>query len=208
MFSAALRPRSPVDPKRGTDHATTVGVKKLLAIRNVNLYSRARAGSPMMKKWSILFGILVLSCIPVLAATSGGQSTATPDTSSSASYVYVAPNVLQIGANQVFSSFTLTNTTPYWFNPQVYLVNLDGEVVRHFSPLLKGFGTWQEASTSLLKEDFQGSIWIVSAQPIAASSFIYQYDSKAGALALLGNDKLEQISPEAANNALQLLLNR
>ncbi len=160
----------------------------------------------MMKKWSILFGILVLLCVPVLSATSGGQSPAAPDASGSASYVYVAPNVLQINASQVFSSFTLTNTTPYWFNPQVYLVNLDGEVVRHFSPLLKGFGTWQEASSSLVKEDFQGSIWIVSAQPIVASSFIYQYDSATGALTLLGNDKLEQVTPEAADNALQLLL--
>jgi hypothetical protein len=183
-------------------------VKELLDIADMNLYSRGRAGSHMAKKLFILLGIMVLVCVPAVAAESAGQTPAAADNPDSSSHVYVASNVLQIDANQIFSSFTLTNTTPFWFNPHIYFVNTDGEIVRDFAPLLKGFATWQKPSTEFLSEDFQGSIWIVSPQPIVASAFIFQLDSKTGSLTLLGNNKLEQVAPEAADNALQLLLNR
>ncbi len=158
----------------------------------------------MKKKLPILVAVVVLLCSPALPA---GQA-AEPQSSDSPSYVYVAPNVLEIDANKIFSSFTLTNTTPFWFNPRVYLVDLDGEIVRQFSPMLKGFGTWQKATIDLLETDFQGSIWILSPQPIVASAFIYQYEPKSGGLTLLGNGKLDQVAPEAAADALKLLLQR
>ena len=154
----------------------------------------------MMTKCLILLGIAVLVCVPAAAT---GQSTAPSDTSTPPSYVYVAPNVLQFDAERVFTSFTLTNTTAFWFNPQVYLIDLDGVIVRRFSPLLKAFGSWQKPSTDLLDEDFQGSIWIVSSEPIAASVFMYQYSPKDGALTSLGSGKLEQVSAEVAAGVLK-----
>ncbi|MEJ2082952.1 MAG: hypothetical protein P8Y94_12470 [Acidobacteriota bacterium] len=183
-------------------------MRPLLDIMDINLYSRVQAGSHMVKKLSLFLGIVALLCVPMVSAASEGQSPTAADNSGSTSHVYVAPNVLQLGANQIFSSFTLTNTTPYWFNLHIYFVNTDGEVVRDFSPLLKGFATWQKPSTEFLADDFQGSIWIVSPQPIVASAFIFQLDSKAGSLTLLGNNKLDEVAPESADDALQLLLNR
>lgn len=154
----------------------------------------------MMNKSMILFGLAVVLCASWAWAE---QSPAALDGSTPPSYVYVASSVVQIDSSDAFTSFTLTNTTPYWFNPQIYLIDLDGVIVRQFSPLLKGFGSWQKASSDLLTGDFQGSVWIISAQPIVASAFIYQYDAKAGSLTLLGNSTLERMTPDVASDIVQ-----
>lgn len=122
-------------------------------------------------------------------------------------YIYVAPNVIQSRAAAIFTTFALTNTSEYWFNPRIYLIDPDGEIVARFNPLLKGFGTLQKTTGDFLLEDFQGSVWIVSPQPIVASAFIHQ--SKLDhSLALLGTAGLEKMEAQAAVAALKMLVER
>ena len=108
-------------------------------------------------------------------------------------HIYVAPNAVQAKEFGIFTTVTLTNTTDYWFNPRVYLIDPDGEIILQLSPLLKSYGTWQKASTDIVSEDFRGSIWVVSPEPIVSSAFIHQMNG-AGSLSLLGTAKLERIS--------------
>ena len=107
-------------------------------------------------------------------------------------YIYVAPNAVQAKEFDIFTTITLTNTTDYWFNPRVYLIDPDGEIIWQLSPLLKSYGTWQKATTDIVTEDFRGSIWVVSPEPIVSSAFIHQISGK-GSLSLLGTAKLERI---------------
>jgi hypothetical protein len=107
-------------------------------------------------------------------------------------YIYVAPNAVQAREFNIFTTITLTNTTDYWFNPRVYLIDPDGDIIWQLSPLLKSYGTWQKASTDIVPEDFRGSIWVVSPQPIVSSAFIHQMNG-TGLLSLLGTAKLERI---------------
>jgi hypothetical protein len=112
-------------------------------------------------------------------------------------YVYVAPSAYQSLAQNIYSSFGLTNLTEYWFNIHIFFVNSNGEIVRKVSPLLKGFGTWQKATVDLLPNDFQGSVWIISEQPVVSSSFIHQIGSD-GRLSLLGTVAIEQVDTKLA----------
>ncbi len=143
---------------------------------------------------------LVIS-LPTLSAAGSEitQSSATEQT------VYVAPNVVQVRSLDIFTTFALTNATFYWFNPRIYFVNEDGEIVREVAPLLKGYATWQRTSLDLLDEDFHGSVWIVSPQPIVASAFLHQLQD-GDKLLLLGNTELRRMDPEVARNALQQLI--
>jgi len=117
------------------------------------------------------------------------------------SYVYVAPNAVQSSELGIFTTITLTNTTNYWFNPKIILIDPDGEIVSQLTPLLKSFGTWQKASVDIVAEDFRGSVWVVSPQPIVSASFIHQFNSD-GSLSLLGNSKLERINSAQAEEHL------
>ncbi|GAB4251180.1 MAG: hypothetical protein Kow00109_26970 [Acidobacteriota bacterium] len=146
---------------------------------------------------------VVVLCFPggSFAAASAGEPAQSPAATET---VYVAPNVVQAKDLNVFTTFAITNATPFWFNPRIYLVNQDGEVVRQFAPLLKGFGTWQRTTLDLIDSDFQGSIWIVSPQPIVASAFLHQLrDGRE--LQLLGNTELRRMDGEVAETALQQL---
>ena len=116
-------------------------------------------------------------------------------------YVYVAPNAVQARELGIFTTITVTNTTNYWFNPRIYLIDPDGEIVSQLTPLLKSFGTWQKASVDIVAEDFRGSVWVVSPQPIVSASFIHQFNGD-GSLSLLGNSKLERINSEHADERL------
>ncbi len=120
-------------------------------------------------------------------------------------HVYVAPNLVQSRAHGIFSTLTLTNTTEYWFNPRIYLVDADGNVIKQFAPLLKGFATWQKSSVDFLPADFSGSIWIVSSQPVVAAAFIHQI-REDGTLSLLGNTGLVDLEPAASVAAAQALV--
>jgi len=108
-------------------------------------------------------------------------------------YVYVAPNAVQARELGIFTTITLTNTTNYWFNPTIYLIDPEGEIITQLAPLLKSFGTWQKASVDILEEDFRGSVWVISPQPIVSASFIHQFNPD-GSLSLLGNAKLELVN--------------
>jgi hypothetical protein len=118
-------------------------------------------------------------------------------------YIYVAPNVIQARALNVFTTFALTNTTEYWFNPRICLVSPAGDIVHQFVPLLKGFGSWQKASVDLLVEDFIGSVWIVSSQPIVGLALIHQINEDES-LTLVGNAEFERISNPAAEALINL----
>lgn len=116
-------------------------------------------------------------------------------------YVYVAPNAVQAKELGIFTTITLTNTTDYWFNPRIYFIDPNGEIVTQLTPLLKSFGTWQKASVDIVAEDFRGSVWVVSPQPIVSASFIHQFNGD-GSLSLLGNSKLERINSQHADERL------
>lgn len=147
-----------------------------------------------------ILGLVLLLCFPTIS----GQGTSPAEAQEQSTYVYVAPNVVQVrSANDIFTTFALTNTTEYWFNPRIYLVDLEGDVVRHFAPLLKGFGTWQKSSVSLMPEDFHGSVWILSSQPIVGTAMIHQ--SSNGSLTLLGSTELKLMEPKAAESLRQRL---
>jgi hypothetical protein len=120
-------------------------------------------------------------------------------------HVYVASNLVQSRAHGIFSTLTLTNTTEYWFNPRIYLVDAEGNVVKEFAPLLKGFATWQKSSVDFLPEDFNGSIWVVSTQPVVATAFMHQIHDD-GTLSLLGNAALVDLEPAAGVAAAQALV--
>lgn len=120
-------------------------------------------------------------------------------------HVYVASNLVQSRSHGIFSTLTLTNTTEYWFNPRIYLVDTEGNVVKEFAPLLKGFATWQKSSVDFLPEDFSGSIWIVSTQPVVATTFMHQIRGD-GTLSLLGNAALVDLEPAAGVAAAQALV--
>lgn len=107
-------------------------------------------------------------------------------------YVYVASNAIQYQELSIFVAVAITNTTEYWFNPVIYFLDTDGKVLRKVAPLIKGRSTWQKASSDLVTEDFQGSVWIVSPHPLIATTFIYQLiDSDI--LILLGSSNLRRI---------------
>ena len=116
-------------------------------------------------------------------------------------YVYVAPNAVQAEDLDIFTTITLTNTTSYWFNPRIYLIDPNGEIIRQLAPLMTSFGTWQKASIDIVEEDFRGSVWVVSPQPIVSSAFIHQLRDD-GSLSLLGNVKLERINSLQAEERL------
>lgn len=156
---------------------------------------RTRIGLPILIGW-MLFGTA-----EPFAAALGSEPSQGPTTSET---VYVAPNVVQAKDLQVFTTFAITNATPFWFNPRIYLVNQDGEIVRQFAPLLKGFGTWQRTTLDLIDSDFQGSVWIVSPQPVVASAFLHQLQ-EGGKLVLLGNTELREMAADVAAVALQQL---
>jgi hypothetical protein len=143
---------------------------------------------------ALLIGVLLIT---VLASATGRAAAGREN------YVYVAPNVIQARALNVFTTFALTNTTEYWFNPRICLVNPAGDIVYQFAPLLKGFGSWQKASIDLLLEDFAGSVWIVSSQPIVGLALIHQINED-GSLTLVGNAKFERISNTAAQALTKL----
>jgi hypothetical protein len=145
----------------------------------------------MKRDCAIGLTLLILLAAPALAEDADARLA--PEIG----HVYVAPSVVQSRAHDIFTTLALTNTSVYWFNPRIYLIDFDGEIVRQFAPLLKGFGTWQKASVDFLAEDFQGSVWIVSPQPIVATAFIHQVKSD-GSVALLGNFGLERMEREAA----------
>lgn len=116
-------------------------------------------------------------------------------------YVYVAPNAIQAGDLNIFTTITMTNTTDYWFNPSIYLIDPEGEVIKQLAPLLKSFGTWQRASVDIVADDFRGSVWVVSPQPIVAAAFIHQLGNN-GTLSLLGNSRLELVGSVHAEERL------
>lgn len=119
-------------------------------------------------------------------------------------YVYVAPNAVQAQQLGIFTTVTLTNTTHYWFNPKICLIDPDGEIVKQLTPLLKSFGTWQKASVDIIDEDFRGSIWVIAPHPIVSAAFIHQLGEDGG-LSLLGNSKLELIDGAHAEERLDAL---
>jgi hypothetical protein len=135
--------------------------------------------------------------VPVLGEQSVSEAV-------SPSNVYVGSNVVQVQDADVFTTFTLTNTTAFWFNPRVYLINLDGEIVRQFAPLIKGYGSWQKTSVDLISEDFQGSVWIISPQPIVAAAFIHQL-RQDGTVSLVATNGLERMDRDEADAAIQHL---
>ena len=153
-----------------------------------------------MKKSMFLLACSLWLGVAVVAAE---PSSTTNETTTTTASILVGSNVIQTSEYHIFTSFTLTNTTPFWFNPQIYLIDANGVIVRKFAPLIKSFGTWQKPSGDFIDEDFQGSIWIVSSQPLVASAFIYQYEPESGKLTLLGNSQLSTVTPEAADAALQ-----
>jgi len=116
-------------------------------------------------------------------------------------YIYVAPNAVQAKDLGIFTTITLTNTTKYWFNPCIYLVDPDGEIISRLTPLLKSFGTWQRASVDIVTEDFRGSVWVVSSQPVVSVSFIHQFNAD-GTLSLIGNSRLEPVYGQDAEERL------
>ena len=116
-------------------------------------------------------------------------------------YVYVAPNAVQVEELGIFTTIALTNTTNYWFNPKIYLIDPDGDVVSQLTPLLKSFGTWQKATVDIVAEDFRGSVWVVSSHPIVSAAFIHQFNLDGG-LSLLGNTKLEEVDSTHAQARL------
>ena len=128
----------------------------------------------------------------------GGTPEAAPQ------YVYVSSTVIHDADSGVFSSFAVTNTTRFWFNPDIYLVNRDGQVVKHSAPLLKGFGTWHEVSGSLLSDEFNGSIWIVSAQPLVVNSYTHQEDQE-GHVTLLASTEAKQMITSAVESIVESL---
>lgn len=119
-------------------------------------------------------------------------------------HVYVSSTVIHNAASRVFSSFAVTNTTRFWFNPDIYLVDRDGQVVHHASPLLKGFGTWHDISGSLLSDDFNGSIWIVSSQPLVVNSYTHQADED-GHVTLLASSEAKAMTASAVEAIVQNL---
>jgi hypothetical protein len=147
----------------------------------------------MMMKRNFATGLTLLSLLALPAYAEDAEARLDSETS----YVYVAPNIVHARAHDIFTTLALTNTSIYWFNPRIYLIDADGEIVREFAPLLKGFGTWQKTSVDFLPEDFQGSAWIVSAQPIVATAFIHQLKAD-GSLVMLGSFALERMDREAA----------
>ena len=145
---------------------------------------------------------LILVITMVAATGIFGQQAETAGAAQTDDQVYVAPNVVQSRDFNIFTTFALTNTTPYWFNPRIYLINSDGEIVRQFAPLLKGYGTWQKSSVDLIPDDFQGSVWIISAQSIVASAMIHQVKADQS-LSLLGTAGIEQMNRDVAEAMLQ-----
>jgi len=117
------------------------------------------------------------------------------------SYVYVAPNAVQAQEFGIFTTITVTNTTNYWFNPTIYLIDPDGEIITQLNPLLKSFGTWQKATVDIVTEDFRGSVWVVAPQPVVSAAFIHQFNLD-GSLSLLGNSKLEEVNSVQAEARL------
>jgi hypothetical protein len=130
--------------------------------------------------------VLGLNVLPVLGA---------------GSYIYVAPNAVQAQELGIFTTVTLTNTTDYWFNPKICLIDPNGEIVGQLTPLLKSFGTWQKASVDIVPQDFSGSIWVISPHPIVSAAFIHQFNEDGG-LSLLGNARLELIDNTHAEERL------
>lgn len=143
-----------------------------------------------MKKMSTLLLVILLLSIP-------NWETAKAAAPESDGYVYVAPSAYQSLAQNIYSSLGLTNLTEYWFNVHIFFVDSNGEIVRKVSPLLKGFGTWQRATPDLLPNDFQGSVWIISEQPIVSSAFIHQLGND-GKLSLLGTVEIKQVETKLA----------
>jgi hypothetical protein len=144
----------------------------------------------MREKGTVLKAGLLIVLLTQMVSGQAGQN-----------YVYVAPNAVQAQELGIFTTITLTNTTGYWFNPRIYLIDPNGGIIRQLTPLLKSFGTWQKASVDIIAEDFRGSVWIVSPQPIVSAAFIHQFRDD-GSLSLLGNSKLEQIDSVQAEERL------
>lgn len=163
-------------------------------VKPMNIFSTERVTGNSMFRTAMIGTLAILttaSLLPAAGLSGGGDA-----------YVYVAPNLIQSRSHGIFSTLALTNTTEYWFNPRIYLVDADGRIVQEFSPLLKGFGTWQKTTVDFLPEDFNGSVWIVSSQPIVASSFMHQL-REDGSLSLLGNTELRGLEPAAGTAAAQ-----
>ncbi len=152
------------------------------------------------KAWFAFLACVLLCVAPAMAEDSVSEAV-TP------SNVYVGSNVLQVKDANVFTTFTLTNTTSFWFNPRIYLINLDGEIVRQFAPLMKAFGSWQKTSIDLIGDDFQGSVWIVSPQPIVASAFIHQLHDD-GTVSLVTTNSLQRMDRDVADAVIQNLSER
>jgi len=119
-------------------------------------------------------------------------------------HVYVAPSAYQSLAQNIYSSLGLTNLTEYWFNAHIYFVDSNGKIVRKVSPLLKGFGTWQRSTRDLIPDDFQGSVWIITGQPIASSAFIHQAVANGG-LSLLGTVAIKEVDSSLAAPLMERL---
>ena len=107
-----------------------------------------------------------------------------------AAYLYVSPAVIQDYELNIFTTIAITNTTEYWFNPRIFVLDSNGETIYNCAPLLHGRGTWQKASSDLIQDDFKGSIWIVSEQPIEAVTYIHQRDGNK--LTLLGAYQMKE----------------
>lgn len=137
----------------------------------------------------LVFCLLILLSHPAQAARKEGDQPLHQVTQ----LIYLAPNVIQKSEADVFTSFAVTNTTPYWFNVRIYLISAEGEIVQERTPLLKGYGTWQQSSGDLTEEDFQGSIWMISPYPLIAVSMNYQLlqDGKLTHLATVRLEKLD-----------------
>jgi len=155
----------------------------------------------MKIQFMVVLGVMFVAFGLVAPAMGADSTLPTPP---EGGYLYVAPNVFQSKANGVFTTFALTNTTPFWFNPHIYLIDADGAVVKEFAPLLKGFGTWQKTTVEFVSEDFQGSIWVVSPQPIVSTAFIHQLRDD-GTLTLLGSTELRKLDDAGAASAVQHL---
>jgi hypothetical protein len=137
--------------------------------------------------------LLILTLSPVLAGAEAEEL--------ASGHTYVAPNAVQVQELGIFTTIALTNTTHYWFNAKIYLIDPDGEVVTQLNPLLKSFGTWQKATVDIVAEDFRGSVWVISPQPIVSAAFIHQFNPD-GDLSLLGNTKLEEVDSTHAQTRL------
>lgn len=120
-------------------------------------------------------------------------------------YVYVAPIVKHDPAHGVFTTFAVTNTTQWWFNPSVNLVNSEGDKTATIVPLMKGFGTWQSTTYSIIGEPFHGSVWIVSAEPLIGFCYIHQLHED-GTIGLIANAKLE-LMEQTTSDSLDSILN-